>query len=164
MSSANGSRTSVLALVVLAMAAAIALPALKREQGPATAACPPEFAQTRMAATLLWSTPDVGFAERPSTPVDGHHPDDLRLLETGSDGEACARIAAVIPDSLKPLGLLAPRFAAYYEVGDLYVVPVVPHVSPQEIDAEVRGERYLDEVGVTFVYDRDLQLVAAVEN
>ena len=158
-------RTRLLGLLVLLLGVVIVAPHLRSEaQEPETASCPMEFPQTRMAATLLWNTPSVGYVEPEPTPVEGHHPEDLRLLETATDGEACARIHAAIPDSLKPIGLLAPRFAAFYEIGDLYVVPVEPRISAEEMEAEVRGERILDESGVVFVFDREMNVVTTVEN
>lgn len=166
MNDASVNRTRLLGLFVLLLGVVIVAPKLQSE-GEATAkgTCPQEFPQTRMAATLLWKSPDVGYTAGDPSPVEPHHPDDLRLLQTATDADACARIHAAIPDSLKPLGLLAPRFAAFYEVGDRYVVPVEPSISPKEIDAEIRGERkMLDKVGITFVFDRELNVLAAVEN
>lgn len=164
MSASNPSRVRPLGMLILALGVGIGFSKLRSEESSGAGSCPREFAQTRMAATLLWNTPDVGYVDYGPSPVAGHHPDDLRVLVTETDAETCVRIAAVIPDSLKPLGLFAQRFAAFYELKDLYVAPVVPTVTPEEIAAEMRGERMLDEVGVTFVLDRDLRVLAAVEN
>lgn len=168
MSEPSDNRTRLLGLLVLLLGVVIVAPHLRSAGGeadePERRSCPQEFPQTRMAATLLWNTPDVGYAETPSTPVESYHPDDLRLLQTATDGDTCSRIHAAIPDTLKPLGILAPRFAAFYELGELYVVPVQPSVSVKEIDAEVRGERMIEKVGIVFVFDGELNVLAAVEN
>lgn len=167
MSEPSDNRTRLLGLLVLLLGVVIAAPHLRSaggEDGDEQRSCPQEFPQTRMAASLLWNTPDVGYTETPTTPVASHHPDDLRLLQTTTDGDTCARIHAAIPDTLKPLGLLAPRFAAFYELGDLYVVPVEPSISVKEIDAETRGEAMIDRAGIVFVLDREMNVLAAVEN
>lgn len=168
MSEPTDNRTRLLGLLVLLLGVVIVVPHLRSQGGeggePERRSCPQEFPQTRMAATLLWTTPDVGYTETPTTPVESHHPDDLRLLQTATDGDTCARIHAAIPDTLKPLGLLAPRFAAFYELGDLYVVPVEPSISVKEIDAEVRGEKMIDKTGIVFVFDGEMNVLAAVEN
>lgn len=155
-------RTVFLGLMVLGMIAAIALPAVRRDR-PDRGACPIEFAQTRMAAILLWNAPEFTLV-RAASPTGRLHPDDLRLLETETDGEACAGIAAAVPDSLKPLGPMAPFHAAFYEIDGLYVAPVVPHLSPEEIDAAHRGESLEHRTGVTFVLDREMRVVATAEN
>lgn len=164
MGRSNVHQTRLLGFLVLALGVVIALPKLRSEEGPPTAACPQEFPQTLMAATLLWNRPDVGYVSPEASPIDAHHPDELRLLQGDADAADCARIGAAIPDTLKPLGLLAPRLAAYYAVGDLYVVPIVPRITPQEIEAEVRGERMIDKVGITFVFDSEMNVVGAIEN
>lgn len=165
MSEPSDNRTRLLGLLVVLLGVVIAAPHLRSErEEPGRRSCPQEFPQTRMAATLLWNVPDVGYAEPAPTPVDGYHPDDLRLLETDGDGETCGRIHAAIPDTLEPLGILAPRFAAFYQVGDVYVVPVEPALSPKEIDAEARGETMIDKVGIVFVFDREMNVLAAIEH
>lgn len=157
-------RTRLMGIMVLVLGVVIVVPKLRSEKEPGKGACPQEFSQTRLASTLLWNTPDVGYEVAEPTPLDRYHPEDLRLLQTDTDAEACARIHAAIPDTLKPLGLFAPRFAAFYEIGDLYVVPVEPSISPKEINAAVRGEKMIDKVGVVFVFDREMNVLAAVEN
>lgn len=156
------SRTVFLGLLVLGMIAAIALPAVRRDR-PAGGTCPMEFAQTRMAAILMWNAPEFTLV-RAASPGGRLHPDDLRLLETETDAEECAGIAAAIPDSLKPLGPMAPFQAAFYELDGLYVASVVPHLSPKEIDAAHRGESLEHKTGVTFVFDREMRVVATAEN
>lgn len=164
MGRSNVRQTRLLGFLVLALGVVIALPKLRSEEGPPEAPCPQEFPQTRMAATLLWSRPDVGFGATSVSPVDARRPEELRLLAGDTDAAACAAIGAAIPDSLKPLGILAPRYAAFYALGDLYVVPVVPRITPSEIQAEARGERIVEKVGITFVYDADMNVVGAFPN
>ncbi len=168
MSEPSDNRTRLLGLLVLLLGVVIVAPHLRSAGGdgdePEKRSCPQEFPQTRMAATLLWNVPDVGYTETPATPVDSYHPDDLRLLQTATDGDICSRIHAAIPDTLKPLGILAPRLATFYELGELYVVPVEPSISMKQVDAEGRGETVIDRSGIVFVFDRELDVLAAVEN
>jgi len=123
-------------------------------------ACPREFAQTRLAATLLWSQPSHDWPP----PGTATSPEDLILLVDPVESETCARLAARIPDTLAVGGLGAPFFTAFYRFADAYVVPIVPRVSRAEIEAEARGETILWKEGLTLVFDRDLQLLFTVPN
>ncbi|HEY7473009.1 MAG TPA: hypothetical protein VIE68_11745 [Gemmatimonadota bacterium] len=122
-------------------------------------ACPREFSQTRLAAILLWS----GQGLAPS-PAPAGTPEDLVLLEDPLDSATCARLASRIPDTLAVGAIGAPFITAFYRVGDAYVVPVVPRVTTEEIDAEARGETILWKEGVTLVFDRDFELLASAPN
>ncbi|HUP20054.1 MAG TPA: hypothetical protein VM778_08890 [Gemmatimonadota bacterium] len=163
--SANPNRRSILLGVLAAtMLAAVALPVLRREPAPETARCPAAVGgDTHLAAVLLWNSPE--FPLLASAASDGApHPEDLRPLEGEADAEACGRILAAIPDSLQPLGILAPFHAAFYQAGGLYVAPVLPRVTQAEIEAESRGEWVEHKTGLTFVFGPDLELLAAIEN
>jgi hypothetical protein len=127
---------------------------------PEANACPKEFPQTRLAATLLWS----GQGHAWPLPGSTASPEDLALLEDPADSELCSRLAAALPDTLPIGGLGAPYFTAFYELGDAYVVPIVPRVTPAEIDAEARGETILWKEGVTLVFDRDLEILLTAPN
>lgn len=154
--------TALLGALVAATVAAIAWPTLRpgaRSEIP----CPPEIGlDTRLAATLLWEAPENPLLAAAS-PARGLLPEDLRLLAE-ADFAACGRILAAIPDSLQPLGLYAPFHAAFYEVGGLYVAPVLPRVTPGEMSAEVFEGKRIDKKGVTFVFDPEFRLLAALEN
>lgn len=121
-------------------------------------ACPREFSQTRLAATLLWN----GHGQAPPSP--GTTPADLALLEDPADSATCARLASRIPDTLAVGGIGAPYFTAFYRAADAYVVPVVPRITRDEIEAEARGETILWKEGVTLVFDRDFELLFTAPN
>ena len=98
------------------------------------------------------------------SPGSAASPEDLVLLEDPADSELCRRLAAAIPDTLAVGGPGAPFFTAFYEVGNVYVTPIVPRVTPAEMDAEARGETILWKEGVTLVFDRDLETLLATPN
>jgi hypothetical protein len=154
-----GERRGLAGALVLA-SAALAVVVFACRAGPAANACPREFPQTRLAATLLWS--GQGHAWPP--PGSAASPEDLVLLEDPADSELCRRLAAALPDTLAVGGPGAPFFTAFYEVGNVYVTPIVPRVTPAEMDAEARGETILWKEGVTLVFDRDLETLLATSN
>lgn len=123
-------------------------------------ACPREFPQTRLAATLLWD------GRGPAWPPPGTtlSPEDLTLLVDPADSELCARLADLLPDTLAVGGVGAPFFTAYYRAGDAWVVPIVPRVSSAEIEAEARGETTLWKEGVTLVFDARFRPLFHVPN
>lgn len=125
-----------------------------------SAACPREFPQTRLAATLLWSGQSHGWPP----PGSAASPEDLELLADPDDSGTCARLAALLPDTLAIGGPGAPFFTAYYRVPGAYVVPVVPRVSRSEIEAEARGETTLWKEGITFVFDGRFEPLLLIPN
>lgn len=148
-------RNLILASIGLAVVVVLA-----RRARPDRNDCPPEFAQTRLAATLLWS--DQSHAWPP--PGSGATPEDLVLLEDPGDSDVCAGLAAAIPDTLETRGITAPYLAAFYGVADVYVVPIVPRVTRAEIEAESRGEMAPWRAGVTLVLDGGLTIRSRVPN
>ena len=134
---------ALLVVVVLARAA-------RRDESEA---CPREFPQTRMAATLLWSQQTHAWPP----PGSAATPEELALLVDPEDSETCARLAALVPDTLAVGGSVAPFFTAFYRVGGAYVVPIVPRVTRAEIEAEARGETIHWKEGLTLVFDGDFQ-------
>ena len=123
-------------------------------------ACPREFSQTRMAAALLWD----GRSHAWPPPGTALTPEDLTLLVDPDDSELCARLADLLPDTLAVGGVGAPFFTAYYRAGDAYVAPIVPRVTPAEIEAEARGETILWKEGVTLVFDARFEPLFHVPN
>jgi hypothetical protein len=123
-------------------------------------ACPREFPQTRLAATLLLGQP--GQIRLPSGGAPT--PEDVALLVDPEDSGTCARLAALVPDSLAIGGPAAPFFTPFYRVGGAFVVPIVPRVSRAEIEAEARGETILWKEGLTLVFDGDFQPLFQLPN
>jgi hypothetical protein len=147
-------------LLIAAVGVAVVVVLARGARRDPSAACPREFPQTRMAATLLWS--QQGHAWPP--PGSAAMPEDLALLVDPDDSETCARLAALIPDTLAVGGLGRPFFTAFYRLPGAYVVPVVPRVTGSEIEAEVRGETILWKEGITLVFDGDFRPLLQVPN
>lgn len=148
------------AVLLLLVFGAVVRPLFHRAATPRHT-CPPEFGTTRMAATILWNQQDGPF---PPPGRDAGRPEDLRPLAGDADAATCSAILARLPDSLLPIGLRAPRYASFYQAGELYVAPVVPRITPADMEAEVRGDTILQAPGVTFVYGPDLELLATYAN
>lgn len=99
--------------------------------------CPRPYASTYGAALSLWTAPHLAAPDE----IAHLHPSDLRAMEDETDAETCGRLRAALPDSLKVGGLNPPWLAAFYQTGDRYVVPIVPHVDPEEIRREEEAIR-----------------------
>ncbi len=147
-------------LLIASIGLAVVVVLARAARRDPSAACPREFPQTRMAATLLWG--QQGHAWPP--PGSAARPEDLLLLADPADSETCARLAALLPDTLAVGGPGAPFFTAFYRLPGAYVVPVVPRVTPAEIEAEARGETILWKEGVTLVFDGDFEAVLQIPN
>jgi hypothetical protein len=142
----------------IALAVVVVLARAARRDGPGS--CPRDFPQTRLAATLLWSQQAHSWPP----PVSTATPGDLAPLVDPADTEVCARLAALMPDTLRVGGPGAPFFTAFYQVPGAYVVPIVPRVSRAEIEAEARGETILWKEGVTLVFDAHFRPLFQVAN
>ena len=120
-------------------------------------ACPRPYPTTELAVLLA--------ADQPGWPPDvpRPRPEDLRPLEDPADSETCARLRALLPDTLV-VGTLAAQSVAFYHVGSIYVVPVVPNLKPAEIEAMERGEFQGERRGATFLFDAGYQPLGVLEN
>ena len=123
--------------------------------------CPRSFAQTQLAALLLWE--DAGGSMAPAPEVRRLSPDDLRVLSDPDDSEACRQLLAALPDTLRSGGG-APSMLGLYQVGDLYIVAVVPGQTREEVDALARGDEIPERPGQTRLYGRDFRLIETYSN
>ena len=140
-------------LIIASVAVAVVVVLARAARRDPPGSCPREFPQTRLAATLLWSQQ----AHPWPPPVSEATPGDLAPLVDPDDSEVCARLAALVPDTLAVGGPGAPFFTAFYQVPGAYVVPIVPRVSQAEIEADARGETIQWKEGVTLVFDAHFQ-------
>lgn len=123
--------------------------------------CPRGFAQTQLAAVLLWE--NAGGSMAPAPEVRRLSPDDLRPLSDPDDSEACRQLLAALPDTLLS-GTGVPNMLGLYLVGDLYIVAIVPGQTPAEVDALARGDEISERPGQTRVYNRDFRLIETYLN
>src|SRR5688572_19482483 len=150
----------LLVLFLVVAGSAIVGLALRGSSGD-SATCPRTFPPTDLTAMLLLeNTSGLAGLSSEVTSVD---PRSLRPLANPGDAEACRRLRALLPDTLK-VGLLAPHTTAFYRAGDLYVVPVVPNIKPSEMEAMERGEFVAERRGTTHVYDAEFTLLASYDN
>ena len=150
----------LLALLAATMVLAIATPAIRREPSEPAPRCPPAIgSDTFLAATLA-----LGAPELPVLPGTATRPDELRPMAGEADAPACGRILGAIPDSLEPLGIFAPFHSTFYQAGSIYVAPVLPRITPEEMEAGSRGEWVPHKTGITFVFGPDLELLGSIEN
>lgn len=148
------------ALLLVAMSGPL-LAILFCRGGNEGSACPRSFAQTHLAALLLWDNAGGTMGAAPE--VMSAHPNDLRALADSTDAESCRRLRAQLPDTLQA-GLFAPNFYAFYQVGEIYIVPIVPNLKPSEIEAMDRGDFSNERTGTTYVFDREYRLLATYPN
>jgi hypothetical protein len=147
-------------LLIVVVGSAIVGLVLRGSTGD-SASCPRTFPPTDMTAMLLLE--DTSGLTGLSSEVTNVDPRSLRPLTNPGDAEACRRLRALLPDTLK-VGLLAPHTTAFYRAGDLYVVPVVPNIKPSEVAAMERGEFVAEHRGTTHVYDAEFTLLASYDN
>lgn len=143
----------VLGLVVLV--GALSSRFLGRSKGEG---CPRATPQTELTVLALWD--HAGGLTGPAPELEGALPGQHRALVDPDDSGMCQRIRALLPDTLK-VGVLAPHSTAFYQVGDVYVVPVIPNLTPSEIESMERGDPFAGRNGTTYVYDADLELLNA---
>jgi hypothetical protein len=122
-------------------------------------ACPAAYGSSELATLGLWEGAG-GIGAVPE--VAGARPEDLRPLADPEDTAACARLRALLPDTLH-FGLAAPYTVAFYQLGDLYVIPVTPNLRQSEIEAMERGDWTADRAGATYVVGSDFELIASYE-
>ena len=124
-------------------------------------ACPRTYPSTEVTAMLLWD--QTGGLMGAAPEVMNENPADLRALADPEDTDACRRLRALLPDTLRA-GPLAANSVAFYRVGEIFIVPVVPNPTRSEIAAMERGEFTVTRSGTTFVVDADFTLLATYPN
>jgi hypothetical protein len=119
-------------------------------------ACPRSHGPTQLAALLLWE--DAGGSLAPAPEVRRFSTDDLRPLTDPGDAESCRQLLATLPDTLAA-GAHGPYLLGLYQVGDLYIVAIVPRSSPAEAEAIARGDEVAERPGATRIYGGDFRLI-----
>ncbi len=145
-------------LLLLALAAIVVAGLLVSRAFRGTAggdACPRPYPATELAALL------AGGQEGWPAGVPAPRPDELRPLEDPADTESCRRLRALLPDTLS-LGTLAASSVAFYQLGDAYVVPVMPNLKPEEIEAMEQGDFSAERHGATWVVDAGYEVLAVI--
>lgn len=122
----------LLAALVLLVAGGLVASSMLNRAERSVPTCLRPYASTYGAALSLWTASHLAVPAE----VDHLHPSDLRDMVDETDAEACGRLRAALPDSLRIGGLHAPWLAAFYQAGDRYVVSVLPRVDPEEIRRE----------------------------